>query len=124
MLSVKFLASMVIMMVLDIPFIYFISEKYKEIWPTPLKFNAKSVLGALAVYAALTAALIFVALQTPNPLVSSFIIGMSAYATYAFTVYALSQDWPLMLAGIETVWGGVLLFLTAFILQYVIPKAE
>lgn len=100
------------------------SKKYKDVWPTELKFNAKSVLGALAVYASLTAAIIFVALETPNPLISSFIIGMTAYTTYAFTVYTLNQDWPLMLAGIESLWGGVLLFLTAFILQYVIPKAD
>ena len=54
-------------------------------------------------------------MQTDNPILTSFLIGTPAYATYAFTIYGIHPEWPLWLTIGETLWGGTLMALTTYV---------
>ena len=119
----KFLVAFFLIFLVDAPFIYFIGGKYDQHWPHKLEFSARIVLAFLAVYISLAIGILYVALKTASPIMSSFLIGLTAYTTYSFTVYGIYNEWPLWLASLESLWGGILLAIVTFILQYIIPKA-
>lgn len=119
----RFLVTWFLIFLVDIPFIMFINRKYDQHWPHKLEFSSRIVLAFLAVYTALALGILYVALKTGNPIMSAFLVGLTAYTTYSFTVYGIYNEWPLWLASLESVWGGVLLATVTFILQYILPKA-
>lgn len=118
----KFIVTFFLIFLVDIPFILLISQKYDEQWPHEINFSARIVLAFLAVYTALAVGILYVAMATGSPIWTSFLIGMTAYTTYSFTVYGIYDEWPLWLASLESVWGGVLLATVTFIITYILPK--
>lgn len=119
----KFLVTFFLLLLVDAPFLYFINKKYDQLWPDKIEFSARTVLAFLVVYTALAIGILFISLKTANPLMTSFLLGLIVYASYAFTVYGIYSKWPLWLAGVETLWGGIFLAIVTFILEYVIPRA-
>lgn len=55
-----------------------------------------------------------------DTLIQGFMYGFFVYGTFDFTNLALFNDYPLGLALVDTVWGGVLMALTSFITYYLI----
>ena len=41
-----------------------------------------------------------------------FLLGICVYGVYEGTNYAVLRDWPLYLFLVDTLWGGILLYLT------------
>lgn len=61
-------------------------------------------------------------LTLPKNLSQAFLLGLCVYAVYEFTLLALMEDYPLKLALMDTVWGGVLLA-AAYFVQLKIKRA-
>lgn len=55
-----------------------------------------------------------------DTLIQGFIYGVLVYGTFDFTNLAIFSDYPLNLALLDTLWGGILMSLTAFTTYYVI----
>jgi len=113
---INFFTILLLIFIVDIPFIYFIGNQYNKLWFEPISFNARVILASLAIYTALALSILYVVIPSSNPLLTAFIVGMTAYTTYAFTVYALYSKWPLWLTVGESIWGGLLLFITTYII--------
>lgn len=110
----RYLMVLLLLLVLDIPFIYIINNVYKNLIG-PIKFSNRVVLGAAFVYMLLALGIVSIAYKIREPTLAAFIIGLVAYGTYSFTSYAIYPDWPLWLAVSETLWGGILLAMTTYI---------
>ena len=41
-----------------------------------------------------------------------FLLGLCVYGVYEGTNYAVLRDWPLYMVVVDTLWGGILLYLT------------
>lgn len=67
-------------------------------------------LAALAVYPALA----YLAFQA-NTMRQAFLMGMSIYAVYDFTLMTIFNKYPLYLAIGDTVWGGLLFAIVFYI---------
>lgn len=58
------------------------------------------------------------ALRANDPmsaLVSGVILGLLAYGTYEFTNYATLRDWSFEQVAVDTIWGGVLTGVSAWL---------
>ena len=105
----------IVLFVLDIPFIKAIVPEYEKRWPYPLVHRDRIGIGMLGVYGFISLAITYVSLQTDNPLLTSFIIGTTAYASYAFTIYGIHPEWPMHLVLFETLWGGILTMTSTYV---------
>lgn len=105
------------LLLIDTPFIYGVSGKYRELLGRKqLTTWQRAIPAFIGVYAVLTLAIVYVALQSKNPVLSAFLIGLAAYGTYGFTVYAIMPNWPEWLVLLETLWGGILVASTTYLL--------
>jgi len=44
----------------------------------------------------------------------AFLLGLSIYAIYDLTNYAIIDNWPIKAVIIDTLWGGILFYLTTY----------
>jgi len=68
-------------------------------------------LPAIFVYACLTF-LVYKLIQYRIPDKDVFLLGMCVYGIYEGTNYAVFKNWPPYLFVVDTLWGGILLYLT------------
>jgi len=86
----------------------FFQTVFKKIQHTPLQFR---ILPAMFVYACLTL-LVYKLVQYKVSDLDTFLIGLCVYGIYEGTNYATLQSWPLYMFVVDTLWGGILLYLT------------
>ena len=119
------LLSVVILPVLDAPYLYL----NKDLYLTATKAISggrgytSRYYSAVLVYIALAIGVAFLAV--PNIRTSSWnylvldslkwggILGLAAYATFDFTAHFMFDDWTLRLAVMDTIWGAILCSLAA-----------
>ena len=56
----------------------------------------------------------FIILQNAS-LINAFLLGLTIYSVYELTNYATIKDWNLKFVIADSIWGGLLFLLTAFI---------
>lgn len=84
-----------------------------------------NIAPALVVYVLLSFAFayfIYPAIETKGLLigvVSAFILGVCIYGVYEFTNYSTLAFWPKSLLIIDTLWGGVLSAIVAFVYYWI-----
>lgn len=92
-----------------------IGEFYKD------KFN---LYAATIVYILLGLAVTFIVLNNNmstnnlNVFLIGALVGVIIYGVYDFTNLAIVKDWPLKIAIIDTLWGGVLIGVVSFLTKY------
>lgn len=53
-----------------------------------------------------------------------FLLGVIAYATYDLTNWAVLKDWPVKIVIIDTLWGGVVTMLGAWVGNIIANKLK
>ena len=110
------LTASIIFVLLDIVFLYINARTFEQqitqVQNIPVKIR----------YAPATVCYIFLVLglyyfilrehRTPN---EAFILGMVIYGVYETTTYATLQKWRLETVVKDTLWGGILFYLTTFL---------
>lgn len=79
----------------------------------PMKFR---LFPAIMVYLYLTF-LVYKLIQYKVSDRDVFLIGLCVYGIYEGTNYAIFNDWPSYLFFVDTLWGGILLYLTVRFLR-------
>lgn len=74
-----------------------------------------NIWGAVITYFFMVLSLYFFIIREKKPIIESMILGLSSYAIFDFTNYALFNNWNLYIGIIDTLWGGILYGLTTFI---------
>ena len=113
----KFLTVMVIIILIDIPWLLFqmspSQKMFSEIQGKPVRMT---LWPAVVVYIALAYLLL---LQTSVK--GAFLSGAAVYAVYEFTNMAVFNDYWLSFAVADTLWGGVLFSIAYLLVKRIFP---
>lgn len=77
---------------------------------------------AIACYVFLVGGLYYFILKDRRPAFDAFLLGLVVYGVYDTTTYALIRNWRFDLAVIDTIWGGVLFYITSRIYYSLVAK--
>lgn len=106
----------IIMAFLDYIYLSNISDFFKKsilnIQKSKLNFR---LIPAILCYVFLIFSLQYFVISKKGNLIDAFILGICIYAVFELTNYATIDKWPLRLVLIDSLWGGILFSLTAFI---------
>lgn len=112
---------LIILSVIDVGFLTLMKSNWDrtilKIQKTPLKLN---YIYAIISYLILAYGILYyIENVREKTVVKAFILGFIIYAVFDFTNLALFKDYPLGLAIIDMVWGGILYALTYTVYKYV-----
>jgi uncharacterized membrane protein len=114
---------LIILLLLDSVYLTIIKELFgaqiKRIQGFPISVNW---FGFAATYLALAFGLQYFIVDTKKNNWDAFLLGVVIYAVYEFTNLALFTKWSLGLALIDTIWGGILFALTAYIYKLIVSR--
>ena len=127
----KFMILFVLFIICDIPFLYYNVDKYKNITTAISKKPYTTRYYSVAmVYVALALGLMVFVLpliktkmhttinttkQLQTCIIYGGLFGVVTYGVFDFTTHFMFKDWDLQTSIIDTVWGGVLCSIVAFI---------
>jgi len=69
----------------------------------------------ISVYFLLVFVINYFIIQKNKPPLDAFILGFCVYGIYEGTNYAMFKKWPMQIALMDTIWGGILFALTTYI---------
>lgn len=77
------------------------------------------ILGAVGAYTAIVYQFYhFIVAKEGTKMIDAFILGLTTYAIYDFTNYAIFDKYPLGVGLMDTLWGGVLYALVFLVFQF------
>jgi hypothetical protein len=117
-------------MLVDAPYLYLNSKMYeKKTIAISGKTYTKRYYSALIVYLALALGIVFLALprirknslknRATDAILYGGVFGLASYATFDFTMHFMFEDWDLGVSIMDSVWGGILCSIVAFVSSYV-----
>lgn len=90
----------------------FFNKLVKNIQGSKIKFNA---LGAVICYFFLILGLNYFILSRNKSPFEASLFGLVIYGVYESTNYAIFDKWNLEALVLDTIWGGILFYLTTFL---------
>jgi uncharacterized membrane protein len=110
------LISLPIMLILDFTFFFFSKKMFDaqifQVQKQPLQLN---IIGAIACYFFLVFGLFFFIFKDKRSPWIAMILGFVIYGVFETTSYAILEKWKIQTVIIDTLWGGILFYLTAFL---------
>tara|TARA_Y100000389_G_scaffold153040_1_gene153179 strand:+ start:26820 stop:27197 length:378 start_codon:yes stop_codon:yes gene_type:complete len=112
---------LVILLIIDAIYItifsnYFI-KLFESVQKTPFKFRYES---GIMTYFLMTFTVYYFGFVKNFSNLDMFILGACVYGTYDLTNYSTFKNWSLSMVILDIIWGGVLYFLTAYIIKKLI----
>lgn len=106
----------IIMLVIDAIYLNLMKSWFDKqlilIQGTPIKMK---FIPAIIVYFFLSLILYMFIIKNNRTPLEAFVLGLSVYAVYEFTNYAIIDKWHIKSVIIDTMWGGILFFLTTYL---------
>ena len=113
----SFLISSILILLIDSVYLNLFSgyfaNQVKNVQNSSLKLN---LTGAALAYLFIIIIFNYFVIGFKMNLSESFLLGLSVYGVYEGTTYAIFKNWSLLSVFIDTLWGGVLFFLTNYIM--------
>ena len=78
----------------------------------PIKMR---IIPTVIVYIFLLLSLYYFVIRVNGTPFDAFVLGISTYAVYEFTNYAILSKWSPITVAMDTIWGGILFYLTTLI---------
>lgn len=131
MCMLAYLVCVIIFILVDAPYLYTNAKLYqKKTIAISGKTYTKRYYSAVVVYLALALGIVFLALpqmrkdssvknRIQDSILYGGIFGLASYATFDFTMHFMFEDWDLGVSIMDSVWGGILCSIVAFIVSYV-----
>lgn len=114
----SFLISSILILLIDSVYLNLFSgyfaNQVKNVQNSSLKLN---LTGAALAYLFIIIIFNYFVIGFKMNLSESFLLGLSVYGVYEGTTYAIFKNWSLLSVFIDTLWGGVLFFLTNYIMM-------
>ena len=106
-----------IILILDALYITSYGEAFKkQIYNIQGSVLQVKALGAFLCYTLMTWGLYYFIIREKRSLTDAFLLGILVYGVFDTTNYALFKKWSGMIGLIDTLWGGILFGLTAYIM--------
>jgi uncharacterized membrane protein len=119
--------SALILLILDGGYLYVFSKLFNttilDIQHTPFNVPQYKYISVFICYLLIITALNFFILQDSDKTpFDAFLLGIFIYGIYETTNYSIFTKWPLSLAIIDTLWGGILFALTTYFIGISVPQ--
>ena len=125
-----YLVCVVMFMLVDALYLYTNAKMYeKKTIAISGKSFTKRYYSAVIVYLALALGIVFLALprmrknslknRATDAILYGGVFGLASYATFDFTMHFMFEDWDLGVSIMDSVWGGILCSIVAFVVSYV-----
>jgi uncharacterized membrane protein len=112
----KIIISTIVLLILDALYIYFNKELFQDTVVTVQRVVMQiKPEGALFVYLLLIVVINYFIIQKNRSPLEAFILGFCIYGIYDGTNYAILKKWPLNVAIMDALWGGILFSSTTYI---------
>ena len=110
-MNILFVAALIA--AIDAPWLLFNMDTFQKVFTNIQGGRAVqfSPLSGIPVYVALA----YLVSKTET-IGEAFLMGVSSYAVYDFTMLVTFKDYPLSVAIADTLWGGILLAITRYVL--------
>ena len=113
-----FLKSAAALVIIDSIFLYAMKDHFNKqvqtIQGSPLKLN---MWGALITYIFLVVGLNYFIIKPKRSIKDAFLFGLIVYGVFEGTNIAIFSKWSWITFLIDTLWGGILLALTTYMVQ-------
>ena len=110
----------ILFLLVDLPYIAIVYETYQKVIYNIQGFEMDvKTLGFLLCYLFIAFQFYYFVVKKKMSFKDAFVLGLTSYAIYDFTTYALLDKYPLYLALIDTFWGGLLYSLVFFLMFFV-----
>ena len=104
-----------IFLLLDIAFLSFQRNTFeKQIFAIQKENIKMNIPGAIACYVFLMFGLYYFILKNHRSPLDAMLLGLVIYGVYETTTYAVLKNWKLQTVLIDTLWGGILFYLTTY----------
>ena len=111
----ELLISGIIMILIDYIYLNSVANYFNnlliKIQKNPMKVK---LTGAILCYILLVLGLNYFIISKKNKLLDAFILGFIIYGVFETTNYAIFKDWEIFPVLLDTVWGGILFYLTTY----------
>ena len=118
MFDFSFLISAIVFVILDYFYLMLMKGYFEKqiqlVQGAPLKVN---LLGAIICYIFLIMGLNYFIIKPNSSIQDAFLFGLVIYAVYETTNLALFTKWSWLTVLMDSLWGGILFALTAFIVK-------
>ena len=115
------IVSAVILILLDVVYLWarrhVYSQQIREIQSEPLRLYTGSVI---ARYVLLILGLNYFINFQQRPFWDAFLLGCLMYGFFETTNYSIFNKWQFETVVIDTLWGGILCFVTTFLTDYLV----
>jgi uncharacterized membrane protein len=101
------------------PQISYFNRVYYKIQKTPLQVKP---LGVIICYLCLAFLLHYFIISKKKSVFDAFILGICVYGVYDATNYALLTNYPLYLAIMDMIWGGILFASTTYLHSFILRQ--
>ncbi len=113
-----FVKILLLFIIVDAPYLYFISKSYKKmiynIQKSPMKIN---LFTALLCYLLLGLAMYLFIVKKNASLNEAFLLGLIIYGVYETTSHALLSKWNPYMVIIDSIWGGLLFTIVYYLIK-------
>ena len=92
----------------------YFQKQVQSVQGSPIEIN---YLGAALCYVFLIAGINYFIIKPNRSVKDAFLLGLVIYGVYETTSYALLKNWKITTVIIDTLWGGILFGLTAYIVS-------
>lgn len=118
MFDFKLLVSAITMVSIDFIYLSLIKDYFanqvRRIQGTAMKIN---LFGAIICYIFLITGINYFIIKPNRSIQDAFLLGLVIYATFDFTNLAIFENWSIITAIIDSVWGGILFASTALVVK-------
>jgi uncharacterized membrane protein len=116
MIQLKYILSAIVLVLLDSVYLNMITKYFnnqiKKVQQTDIEIKLS---GVIMCYVFLIFGLNYFIIQYNKSPLDAFLLGLTIYAVYELTNYALLKKWSVKTVVLDTLWGGILFGLTTII---------
>ena len=115
-LITQFIIPLFILIIIDIGYLYLLSDYFssvvRSIQGSGITLRFVSVI---FIYLILSFAIYYFILKNNRPSFDAFILGVIIYSIFDLTNHSIFKKWTVPLIVIDSLWGGILLYITTTI---------
>lgn len=94
-------------------------EQIRRVQRAPIEFK---FLYVVLCYVTLIAGLLYFVILPRKSVWDAFLLGLLVYGVYETTNMAILKEWTLGLVALDTLWGGVLMATTTWVVYSIFPS--
>ncbi len=109
-----------IFIIVDSTFLYLMRNNFQKMITNVQNSEIKlKILPTLACYIILISGIYYFIIYKNSSLLEAFLLGFFTYGVYETTNMSILKDWNYKIGIIDTIWGGILFFITTYLYLYI-----